>query len=400
LNLDLPDPLLEICNALEADGHRTWLVGAALHACMAGARRPAWALATDASPEQINACLPHAVQVRPAAAAFVVPSALGPIDLQPLRNGDEVEADLAHRDFTLFGMAYRPRDAKLIDPYGGVDDLSAGVLRAIGEASERLAEDPVRIVRAARCVAEYGYTVDPALEDAMCAHSPRAFDGVAAMRIRAELMPLLMGAHVGAGLALLQRCDAFGPRLQPHPDSAPLVQSLPARAEIRWTAWLQFSGAGRALRWLRIPQDLSKQVLELLQLHPIEDHAAPNRVASLKRIRARLAPERLSDLMTLRGAEIDQLATTDAAGATQARGQLDLLVEAFAAQADREARELDRPQLEIDGGGLMAHFGWPPGPGIGRALRYLEGRVREDPSLNERPRLIELLAEDFEREPS
>src|SRR5512135_1177848 len=68
-----------------------------------------------------------------------------------------LEQDLARRDFTINAMA-QDAEGKLIDPYGGEADLRAGILRHVSPA---FAEDPVRILRAARFVARYGFTVAP-----------------------------------------------------------------------------------------------------------------------------------------------------------------------------------------------------------------------------------------------
>ncbi|HUO43494.1 MAG TPA: multifunctional CCA tRNA nucleotidyl transferase/2'3'-cyclic phosphodiesterase/2'nucleotidase/phosphatase, partial [Burkholderiales bacterium] len=68
-----------------------------------------------------------------------------------------LEQDLARRDFTINAIA-KDENGKLIDPFHGAADLKAGVLRHVGEA---FAEDPVRILRAARFAARFGFTIAP-----------------------------------------------------------------------------------------------------------------------------------------------------------------------------------------------------------------------------------------------
>ena len=396
MKLALPDPLLALSDRLAEAGHRTWLVGECLHDLLATGRADTFALATSARADDIARCLQRAIPVRPGGVAFVVPSALGPIDLLPLRNGREVEADLAHRDFTLLGMALAPGDETLIDPHGGAADLEAGLLRAIGDPAARLAEDPVRVVRAARLVAQHGYAVDAALEAAITAHPPATLAAVPAMRLRAELLPLLLAPHVEAGLALLQRTDALGPFARPRADAAAVVARLPARLEIRLAAWLRGAGGGRAMRWLRIHPERSAAVHALLQLHPIEQTASPQRRVALRRLRGRLAPEQLDDLIGLRRAEIAHAIEQPGSAAEDwvatAGAALDRLLVELHEQDEATARERDRPRLAVDGRTLMQAFGWAAGPGIGRALRYLEARVNKDASLNEPARLLELLS--------
>lgn len=75
-----------------------------------------------------------------------------------------IEEDLAHRDLTINAIAMDP-DGNLIDLFGGVEDLRAGVLRHVSEA---FVVDPVRILRIARFAARYGFEVAPETFDLMC----------------------------------------------------------------------------------------------------------------------------------------------------------------------------------------------------------------------------------------
>ena len=83
------------------------------------------------------------------------------VDVTRLR-GDAIAADLAQRDFTVNAIAVPLADpaAEPIDPFGGADDLERGVLRAVSERS--FADDPLRILRAARLAAQLGFGLDPA----------------------------------------------------------------------------------------------------------------------------------------------------------------------------------------------------------------------------------------------
>jgi len=96
-----------------------------------------------------------------------VPSGRIPVDLSSFRLGPALTDDLAHRDFTVLAMAYRPATAELLDPYGGQRDLEARELRGVNEPSDRFAEDPARMLRAARLVSEYALAPQPDLEEAI-----------------------------------------------------------------------------------------------------------------------------------------------------------------------------------------------------------------------------------------
>ena len=120
---------------------------------------------------------------------------------------DQVEADLARRDFTVNAMALRVTGAPdeepaLIDPYGGVADLAAGVLRTPLSPEISFTDDPLRMLRAARFIAGYGLTPEDELIAAVRELVGR-LDIVSAERIRDELSKLLVVDDPTAGLWFL-----------------------------------------------------------------------------------------------------------------------------------------------------------------------------------------------------
>jgi poly(A) polymerase len=121
------------------------------------------------------------------------------VDLTPLR-GDEIEADLALRDFTVNAMA-RPLEAigTLVDPHRGEADLAQGLLRAVTERS--FEDDPLRVLRLARFACELGFDVEPATEALARRAAPR-IDGVAPERSFYELRRLLASDDPIGGIAL------------------------------------------------------------------------------------------------------------------------------------------------------------------------------------------------------
>lgn len=118
------------------------------------------------------------------------------------------EEDASRRDFTMNALGYDCLRGDILDPCGGVADISRGILRAIGDPDRRFAEDEQRILRAARFVAEYGFEVDPATREAMARNAAGLVD-VAPARVRDELMPLLCGRYPSRGLHLLEECGGL-----------------------------------------------------------------------------------------------------------------------------------------------------------------------------------------------
>ena len=128
---------------------------------------------------------------------------------------DAVEEDLARRDFTVNAMALSLPDARLIDPFGGVDDLAAHRLRTPLRPEESFSDDPLRMLRAARFLAGYDLVPDADLVDAVRALRGR-LEIVSAERIRDELDKLLVVPKPGGGLWFLVEtglADEFLPEL-------------------------------------------------------------------------------------------------------------------------------------------------------------------------------------------
>ena len=125
------------------------------------------------------------------------------IDLSPLRGGS-LESDLALRDFTVNAIAEPLEGGGRVDPHGGVEDLAARRLRAVGPRA--LADDPLRVVRLVRLAAELA--LEPERETvALARASAPAAAQVAQERVFAELKRIVAGEEVIASLALM---DALG----------------------------------------------------------------------------------------------------------------------------------------------------------------------------------------------
>ncbi|HEU0101085.1 MAG TPA: CCA tRNA nucleotidyltransferase [Mycobacteriales bacterium] len=120
--------------------------------------------------------------------------------------GDALDGDLARRDLTVNAMAvalpdWQAPDA-FVDPYGGLDDLEAGLLRTPGRPEQSFSDDPLRMLRVARFASQLRFAVDPAVVDAMTAMSGR-LEIISRERVKEELSRLLLGADPRRGLELL-----------------------------------------------------------------------------------------------------------------------------------------------------------------------------------------------------
>ncbi|MGW2794078.1 CCA tRNA nucleotidyltransferase [Streptomyces sp. NPDC001251] len=116
--------------------------------------------------------------------------------------GDSIEDDLVRRDFTVNAMAVALPQKEFVDPYGGLEDLAARMLRTPGTPEESFSDDPLRMMRAARFAAQLDFKVAPEVVTAMTDMSAR-IEIVSAERVRDELNKLLLSAHPKKGLRLL-----------------------------------------------------------------------------------------------------------------------------------------------------------------------------------------------------
>ncbi len=116
--------------------------------------------------------------------------------------GDNLADDLARRDFAVNAMAIRLRDASFVDPHGGLRDLAAGVLRTPALPQESFADDPLRILRGVRFVAQLGFTLEDKTALAVRDMASQ-LDRITPERIQAELSKLLLSPAPRAALELM-----------------------------------------------------------------------------------------------------------------------------------------------------------------------------------------------------
>lgn len=177
----LPGYVLRVLEALEAAGHEAYVVGGAVRDLLLGLEPSDYDVATSARPQEILALFSRiGWKTIPKGIAYGVVSVVDPsageeIEIATFRKeyypldyarrvvrveyADSIYEDLARRDFTINAMAM-DSSGGVLDPFGGREDLRRGVVRFVGEPSERIREDPLRMLRAARFVARLGFRID------------------------------------------------------------------------------------------------------------------------------------------------------------------------------------------------------------------------------------------------
>ena len=439
LGAAVPPAVHALLDRLVEAGHAAYLVGGSLRDLLLGRPPSDWDMATDARPDRLVALLPGAVYenrfgtvaVRRDAEVFEITTFRFEHDYADFRRphrvefGDEIESDLARRDFTVNALAWGRRaddePNALVDPCGGREDLAAGVLRAVGDPDARFREDALRMVRAVRLAAALGFAIEPATLAAITRNAALVAH-LSGERIGAELEKLLAAPRPSVGLALAQETGllaVISPELAaqrgvpqnktPGEDlwdhTLRTVDAAPAgRPIVRLAALVHDIGkpatladghfprhdqvgaelADGLLRRLRAPRAAAEDVVHLVAHHMFTvDPDATD--AAIRRFILRIGAEHLDALFALRRADdIGSGADPDDPATLALRARIDRELHA--------AHPLDRTALAVDGTDLMAELALEPGPGLGRVIGELLDRVIADPGLNERGSLL-LLAQ-------
>jgi len=330
---------------------------------------------------------------------------------------DEVEADLARRDFTVNAMALSLPDVRLIDPFEGAADLAAGRLRTPLSPDESFSDDPLRMMRAARFIAGYAMVPEPALVEAVGRLRSR-LEIVSAERIRDELNKLIVVERPGKGLwflvstglagEFLPELPALGLEQDPihrHKDvlahTVAVVEKTTASDRLVRLAAL-FHDVGKPktrsfgpngtvsfhhheavgarmtrdrMRALRYPAEEIDVVSRLVELHLRFHTYRMGWTDSAVRRYVRDAGPLLDQLNELTRCDCT---TRNEAKAKALARRMDELDERIADLRQREELAAIRPDL--DGDQVMARLGLRPGPLVGEALAYLlELRLEEGP---------------------
>lgn len=446
----IPDRVRVLISTLRRAGYRSWLVGGCVRDLLVlevsgpgeGGREVShndWDIATDARPEEVRRLFSHVVPtgvqhgtvlVVLEGEGFEVTTLRGETTYSDGRRPDAVQfvddivADLARRDFTVNALAYDPTESKLVDPFGGALDLKRRVLKAVGNPSERFAEDGLRVLRAARFVATLEMSLDRSTESAI-EPSLSTYRKVSAERIRDEWVKTMKARRPSAAFEIMKKHGLLAITAPEMLESVGCEQNryhaydvwghamacldgCPPFAVLRMAGLLHDIGKPRTressektgdytfyghervgaemadplLARLRFSTDERERIVALIRHHLICYEASWSDSAVRRWIR-RVTPELLEDLYALNRADVLGKGLDPAEDLRQLealRAHVQRVVEAGAALSVRD--------LRINGKDLIA-LGLRPGPLFGTILDKLLEAVLDDPTLNEREALLE-----------
>ena len=210
-----------ICRKLHASGFKAYLVGGCVRDLVLGREPEDYDVATDAHPDRVQELFPSSVDVGARFGVILVVEDGAQVEVATFRSDvgysdgrhpDRVEystspeEDVRRRDFTINGLMQDMETQEILDFVGGREDLRQGMVRAIGTPEVRFREDRLRIVRAVRFAARFGYIIEPATFRAIVAAAPHITE-VSAERLRDEITKLLTE---GAARRAFELLDATG----------------------------------------------------------------------------------------------------------------------------------------------------------------------------------------------
>ncbi|MCQ4635747.1 HD domain-containing protein [Anaerovorax odorimutans] len=205
----VPREAAYLINRLTACGYEAFAVGGCVRDSLLGKTPNDWDICTSALPDDMKQCfsgLP-VIETGIKHGTLTVVLEHRPFEIttyridgeyrdgrhpEQVRFTSDLQADLSRRDFTINAMAYHPGTG-LVDPFGGLQDLQAGIIRCVGDAPRRFEEDALRIMRGIRFAAQLGFDIEGKTAGALL-DSRELLDRISSERIRTEFDKLLCGS--------------------------------------------------------------------------------------------------------------------------------------------------------------------------------------------------------------
>ncbi|HET6323576.1 MAG TPA: CCA tRNA nucleotidyltransferase, partial [Planctomycetaceae bacterium] len=273
---------VDVVRRLQAAGFRALWNGGCVRDFLMGRTPKDYDVATDARPEAVRQLFGHRRTLAVGASFGVIivlgSKEAGNIEVATFRTEGPYldgrrpehvdfagpEEDAQRRDFTINGMFYDPISEQVLDYVGGEKDLAAGVVRAIGRASDRMTEDKLRMLRAVRFAATLDFQLDPATAEAVRSMAPE-IHVVSAERIAQELKKMLVDPHRRRAIELARDTHLL---LEILPEVKPVLDAPDGAG---WEATL------RRLRLLEKPRFELATAALLAGVPQIASHAKPSR---------------------------------------------------------------------------------------------------------------------------
>ncbi|KKU94343.1 MAG: hypothetical protein UY26_C0002G0125 [Candidatus Jorgensenbacteria bacterium GW2011_GWA1_48_13] len=435
MKIDVPEVVREIAEGLEETGHKAYLVGGCVRDLLLHREPKDWDIATAALPEAVQKIFPESVYENEFGTVGVKTGSdeenLKIVEVTTFRiegrytdkrHPDEIkfaktiEEDLSRRDFTINALAM-DMAGRVIDPYGGKDDLKAKIIKAVGNPKERFNEDALRLVRAVRFAAELRFEVEKETGRAI-KNDAGLLEMIAKERIRDEFVKIVMapGAAdsiikledygllrfvmpefregIGCGQNLHHIYTVFEHNVRAlnytvekgyplHIRLAALLHDVgkprTKHGEGKYSTFYNHEVVGakmtmKILDRLHFSKDLVERVAHLVRSHLFYYNVGEVTEAGVRRFLMRVGPENVPDLIKVR--EADRIGSGVPKAVPYKIRHLLFMIEKV------KNDPISPKMLKVDGNDVMKILGLPPGPKVGQILSVLLEDVLDDPAKN------------------
>lgn len=460
MKIEIPTGAAYILQQLNKHGYEAYIVGGCVRDSLLGKQPNDWDITTSAKPEEVKAIFRRTIDTgiqHGTVTVLVDREILDDGSGAPASHTDyafevttyrvdgvytdhrrpesvcftaSLEEDLKRRDFTINAMAYNPEQG-VIDIFGGQEDLEKGIIRCVGEASERFDEDALRILRAVRFAAQLDFVIEDQTREAM-RDQAKFLKDISAERICTELTKMIVSKHperleeayeLGLTNIFLPEFDRMMQTPQNNPyhlydvgrHTLQVMRAVSATPVLRYAALLHDVGkpeckttdetgvdhfyghqelsakmARTILRRLKLDNDTIDQVCRLVRNHDYGLSGDGPGMKSFRRFVAQLGAEHFADFLEIRKGDM----AGQSAYHLEQRRQVIAHMEAMYAEIIEQKQCLKLSELAVSGKDLIA-IGVKPGPDMGRILKVLLDRVLEEPELNTREQLLAIVKESY-----
>lgn len=434
----VPLEVSRVTATLRDAGHEAYLVGGCVRDLLLNRPPKDWDVTTNASPEAIQAVFPDSFYENDFGTVGVKTGSEDPtlaiVEVTPYRTetgysdkrrpdavsfGDNLEEDLARRDFTINAIALDDSKGHIVDPYKGQKDIEARVLRTVGVPAERFEEDALRLMRAVRLVAELEFALDADTAAAIKEKGPN-LKHISRERVRDEFVRILNSKQPMMALVLAQQLgilEYISPDLprgvgieqnQAHSYDVfgHLMRSLQHAADKDWPFEIRLAAVfhdvskpetrrwsdekkdwtfhghevvgarvtRKALEDLRFSRETIEKVSNLVRWHMFFSDPDQITLSAVRRMIRNVGKENIWDLLDLR--------ICDRIGTGRPKEQ-PFRFRRYKAMVEEALRDpISVGMLKTDGNRIMEKFHVKAGPKIGYTLHALLEEVLEDPKRN------------------
>lgn len=319
--IELPRAAEYIISALNKAGYEAYIVGGCVRDCLLGKQPKDWDITTSALPEQVKAVFSHTydtgiehgtVTVLIGKEGYEVTTYRIDGEYKDNRHPESVvftnklTGDLARRDFTMNAVAYSPA-AGFVDEFGGIEDMRAGIIRAVREPSERFREDALRMMRALRFSAQLGFEIEKNTRAAIDENA-HLIKNISMERVRDELLKLLLSDNPLKVYELKDTgiADYVLPDLSAMLDENKAeIMSLLDRTEktaVKRLALIMHKMDGKSLeRFLRSLRLDNKTIKDTVTISSYINAAADNSPYGIRRLICDTSEQMAADIIEMRG---------------------------------------------------------------------------------------------------